>query len=214
MFAMSPLASRIRTIRPLSRQFVQREADSAPNDRSIVSQVLGHLLSASTGRSITDSMQEKLYTPLGMECRGDWLLDCDGVETVFGGLNLTARDYAKLGELFGLDGSWHGRQIVPRDWVRASVTSNEEHLERGKVLVGGHVFPLSYGYQWRIPDGDVGEFSAIGVYNQFIFVDPSRQTTVVRLSANRRYGLSTDEADNRNRESVELIRAVIANTDR
>ncbi len=37
----------------------------------------------------------------------------------FGGLTATARDYAKLGELYRNGGNWHGRQIVPQEWVES-----------------------------------------------------------------------------------------------
>jgi CubicO group peptidase (beta-lactamase class C family) len=75
------------------------------------------------------------------------------------------------------------------------------------------VLPLGYGYQWWIPAGDRGEFSAIGVYNQFVFVDPSRGVVIVKLSANRRYGTSPDEATNREMETIEFLRAVAAATE-
>ncbi|MEO1057939.1 MAG: serine hydrolase domain-containing protein [Actinomycetota bacterium] len=100
-------------------------------------QVLGHVLIAATGQPVTDYMQDRLYEPLGMESSGAWLLDRDGVEMAFGGLTMTARDYAKLGELFRHKGEWNGTQLVPRDWVAASTISNEEHLAVGKVIVGG-----------------------------------------------------------------------------
>lgn len=176
-------------------------------------QALGMLLVAATGRSITDYMQEKLYEPLGMQDRGDWLLDSEGMEMAFGGLVLTARDFAKIGEVFRNSGSWHGKQVLPAPWVEASVTSNASHLTPGKVLVGGHVLPLGYGYQWWIPEGNRGEFSAIGVYNQFIYVDPSRNTVIVKLSANRAYGTSPGEHTNREMETIELLREIARSTE-
>lgn len=126
---------------------------------------------------------------------------------------MTARDYAKLGELFRLGGMWNGVQLVPAGWVAASTASDEPHLQPGRVMVGGHIFPFGYAHQWWVPAGDRGEFSAIGVYNQFVYVDPSARATVVKLSANRRYGLSTDESDNREGETVAFIRAAIAALD-
>ena len=176
-------------------------------------QALGSLLVGATGRSLTDYMQEKLYTPLGMEYRGYWLRDSRGMEMAFGGLCLTARDFAKIGELFRQRGRVGDRQVVPEPWVEASVRPSAQHLQVGRVLVGGHVLPLSYGYQWWIPAGDRGEFSAIGVYNQFVFVDPSRDVVIVKLSANRRYGTSPDEATNREMETIEFLRAVAAATE-
>lgn len=176
-------------------------------------QVLGHLLIAATGRTITDYMQEKLSTPLGMESPGCWMLDGDGVEMAFAGLNLTARDYAKLGELFRLGGRWHGQQLVPADWVAGSTASDEPHMQEGEIMVGEEVFPFGYAYQWWIPSGKTGAFTAIGIYNQFVFVDPVSGATVVKLSANRTYGLSPYEADDREGETAAFIRAVIAELD-
>ncbi|MCE7997532.1 MAG: serine hydrolase [Rhodobiaceae bacterium] len=176
-------------------------------------QALGLLLTRATGRSVTDYMQEKLFDPLGMEAQGYWLLDSSDMELTLGGLNLTARDFAKVGELYRNNGRLNGKQIVPEEWVRRSVAPGKPHLKPGKVIVGGHVFPFGYGYQWWIPAGDRGEFSAIGVYNQFVFVDPSRDMTIVKLSSNRAYGTTPDEATNREAETVEFLRAVAAAAD-
>lgn len=173
-------------------------------------QVLGHMLIAATGRTLTDYMQEKLCDPLGMESPGKWLLDATGVELAFAGLNLTARDYAKLGELFRRKGDWNGTQIVPAQWVEESTGSDEPHMQVGQITVGSEVFPFGYAYQWWVPAGGDGVFSAIGIYNQFVFVDPARGATVVKLSANHRYGLSPYEADDREGETAAFLRAVIA----
>jgi CubicO group peptidase (beta-lactamase class C family) len=158
-------------------------------------------------------MKEKLVDPLGMEATGYWLLDGAGMELALGGLNLTARDFAKIGELYRNKGQWNGQQIVSKNWVDISVKSSEDHLQAGRVIVGGHIFPFGYGYQWWVPEGDIGEFAAIGVYNQFIFVDPSRGAVIVKLSANRAYGTSPDEGINRERETVEFLRTLAKKLD-
>ena len=171
-------------------------------------QALGALLVRATGRSITDYMQEKLYEPLGMEDAGYWMVDGSGMEMAYAGLNLTARDFAKLGELYRNHGRLGDRQIVPETWVRASVTAEAPHLANGKPILSDHTLPLGYGYQWWLPDGADGEFSGIGVYNQFAFVDPSRNVTVVKLSANRAYGTTMTEDTNREVETIAFLRAV------
>ena len=141
------------------------------------------------------------------------MCDEQGVEAAFVGLLMTARDFAKLVELYRNGGVWGGRQIVPADFVAASVRCDAPHLAPGKPLVGGHPFPLGYGYQWWIPDGDRGEFSAIGVYNQYVYVDPSRGAVIVKLSANPRYGLSHDDADNKDVETISAFRAICRQLD-
>ena len=71
-----------------------------------------------------------------------------------------------------------------------------------------HRLPLGYGYQWWIPDGQRGEFSAIGIYNQLVYVDPSRGVVIYKQSANRAYGTAKDEATNRDIESIYFLRAI------
>ncbi|MEU6230640.1 serine hydrolase [Streptomyces sp. NPDC047042] len=171
-------------------------------------QVLGALVARATGRSLGEYMQEKLCEPLGMESTGYWIVDSASREMAFAGLNLTARDFARIGELYRNGGVWQGKQVVPAQWVSDSVTVAAEHLQAGRPWVGGHTFDLGYGYQWWLPAGDRGEFSAIGVYNQFVYVDPASRTTIVKLSANPRYGTSEEEADNRDLETVAFLRAI------
>ena len=182
-----------------------RAAGTLCQYNSADTQVLGMLLRGATGRSVTDYMCEKLIEPLGMQDGGYWLTDHAGVEMVLGGLNLTARDYAKLGELFRNHGRWNGAQIVPESWVRASVTLDGDHVQPGKVIVGGHEFAFGYGYQWWLPAGGRGDYSAIGVYNQFVYVNPADRTVIVKLSANPAYGTSPHESDNRDEENLELL---------
>ncbi len=69
-------------------------------------------------------------------------------------------------------------------------------------------FPIGYGYQWWVPASEEGEFSAIGVYNQFIFVNPARNMVIVKLSANSAYGVTNTEASYRELESIEFFREI------
>ena len=165
-------------------------------------------LGAVTGTTLSEYMQQKICNPLGFEHPGYWILDAEGVEMALGGLNLTARDYAKIGELYRNGGRWAGQQRVPQDWVESSIRSDEPHLQQGQVVVGGHVFPMGYGYQWWLPAGNAREFSAIGVYNQFVFVNPEKRSVIVKLSANRTYGTSPGEATNREEETLAFLRAI------
>ena len=166
-------------------------------------QVLGEMLTNATGRSITDYMQEKLWDPLGMESPAYWIADGTGMEMAFGGLNATARDYAKLGELYRNGGRWGDKQILPEDWAAVSVTADAPHIE-----VGASDFGMGSGYQWWLHDGDQGEYSAIGVYNQFIYVNPGEDLVIVKLSANSSYGMTAEEHSYRENETVDFFRAI------
>ena len=130
---------------------------------------------SATNRSITDYMQEKLVEPLGFSSPAYWLVDSTGMEVAFAGLIMTARDFAKLGELYRNGGRWRDKQIVPEPWVTASLTSEADHLRPGRPVIGSHPLDLGYGYQWWLPASDSGEFTAIGVYNQFVYVSPNQE---------------------------------------
>jgi CubicO group peptidase (beta-lactamase class C family) len=196
----------------VARMVKESEPDTVCRYNSGETQVLGALVARATGRPLADYMQEKLVEPLGFESPGAWITDALGTEMYFAGLNLTARDFARLGELYRRGGNWNGRQVVPASWVNDSLTIDSPIREPGRPIIGDEAVGLGYGYQWWLPPGDRGEFSAIGVYNQFVYVDPHRRTTIVKLSANRRYGTSTAERDNRDDENVVVLQA-IARTD-
>ena len=89
-------------------------------------QLLGMALERSTGMSVTEFMQTRLWDPIGMEYDGQWTLDSDGsgFEKMEAGLNARAIDFAKLGSLYLAGGVWNDSQIVSPEWVAASVSSD------------------------------------------------------------------------------------------
>lgn len=148
---------------------------------SMDTQVLGMLLTKSTGQTITQYMHDKLWSKIGSESDAYWLLDSSDMEFAFGGLNATARDYAKLGQLYLQKGNWQGQQIVSKAWIKASLTPDAPHLMPGKR--DSALLKDGYGYQWWIPFGTTGDFVARGIYGQYIFVDPNHNTVIVKLSS-------------------------------
>ena len=152
---------------------------------SINTHVLGMIIVKATGRSLTEYLQEKIWQPIGAEFNAYWLADGKGMEMALGGLNACLRDYAKIGRLFLNKGKWNGAQIVPEKWIDESTVTSEEHLipqSKNSAHPG-----LGYGYQWWILDGNEGEFMAVGVFNQFIYINPATKTIIVKNSANKNY---------------------------
>lgn len=172
---------------------------------SIETQVLGMLLTRVTGTALTDYFRARLWEPCGMEDDAFFTIDGEGIEMAAGGLNATLRDYAKFGQLFLAGGARGGRQIVPERWVAMSTRPNDAHVEPGCLMPG---LPFGYGYQWWLPDGS-GAFSAIGIYNQFVFVDPKSRVVIAKSSANRRYASSYDEAGYREVEHMRLFGEIV-----
>jgi len=178
----------------------EREPGTLNHYVSMDTQVLGMVLAAATDRTITDYMEEKLWHKLGVEKNAYWLIDSAGMEMAFGGLNVTLRDYARFGRLYLNLGNWNGEQLVPKQWVLDSWTMDAPHLlPKEKSAETG--LGWGYGYQWWIPAE--GEYMAVGVYNQFIYIKPDQNLVIVKNSSNPSY----TEPDNlSNDHSLEFFR--------
>jgi len=59
--------------------------------------VLAMLVTHSTGITLSNYMQQKLWLPIGAEFDAQWIIDDDGMEIAFGCLNAALRDYLKFG---------------------------------------------------------------------------------------------------------------------
>ncbi|GJN55238.1 serine hydrolase domain-containing protein [Pseudomonas tohonis] len=172
---------------------------------SVDTQVLGMVLKGATGRRLTDYMADKLWASLGVECSGRWLTDDHGEELAFGGLNLCLRDFARFGLLYLHDGrNLAGKQILPASWVQESVRPQQDYLRPGRYQEEGQP-NLGYGYQWWVPQSDEGEYMAVGVYGQFVYVNPTRRVVIAKNSAYTPYN---QDGIRMEYESLEAFRAI------
>lgn len=145
---------------------------------SIDTHVLGMVVRGATGRSLPDLLSERIIQPMGLEADPYYLTDGEGVAFALGGLNMTTRDYARMGLMVAQSGQLAGQQIVPAAWIAAS-TAPSAPTEPGKT---------GYGYQWWIPKGaKPGEVMARGVYGQYVYVDSENAVVVVMNAADRKF---------------------------
>jgi CubicO group peptidase (beta-lactamase class C family) len=134
--------------------------------------LLGLVLERATGMRVSDYMASELWQPLGAAGDASWSLDSkrSRFEKMESGVNATARDYARFGLLFLHGGTWNGRRIVSRSWVRAAT-----------AVRTATDFDNPYGYFWWIDGKRPGRFYAFGNYGQYVYVDPVARVVVVRL---------------------------------
>ncbi len=186
----------------------EREPGTRHHYVSMDSQVLGMVLREATGQTLSSYLEEKIWQRIGMESDAYWIVDGDGMELAFGGLNVVLRDYARFGLLYLHEGRWNDQQIVPAEWVRDSVTPDAPHLQPGENPASSS--PLGYGYQWWIPENPEGDFLAIGVYNQFVYIHPEHDVVIAKTSAYADYHVDGDEKE---LESIALFRAIARHVD-
>lgn len=154
------------------------EPGSIFNYATLDTAVLGWVLEEATGERIEDLMQNRIWQPLGAEHDGHFIADGPvGVGRALNGMgfNATLRDFARLGQLLLDDGMAGDTRVLPEGWVAQMTAMKPTGLPAG----GG--FP-GYGLQtWQIDD-ERGAYAAVGLAGQFIYVHPSTNTVIVKLS--------------------------------
>jgi CubicO group peptidase (beta-lactamase class C family) len=72
--------------------------------------------------------------------------------------------------------------VVPAAWVEASVRSGRVPGPARRGFGAG----FGYGYQWWVPD-DEGDFMAMGIWGQFVYVHPRHRIVIVKTSTDPDY---------------------------
>lgn len=182
----------------------EREPGTYLHYVSIDTHVLGMVLRAATGTDIVDYFNKKLWSKIQPESSVFYIVDDLGEPMVLGGMNLRTRDFARFGQLYMNHGRWNGEQLVPVDWVNASITPDAPHLVPGVRDTAS--INLGYGYQWWIPEGADQEFMALGIYGQYIYVNQKAGVVIVKNSAHREFAENGFESAT---EAAEFFRAIV-----
>ncbi|WP_238435801.1 MULTISPECIES: serine hydrolase [unclassified Frankia] len=160
-------------------------------------QTLDQVLQGATGQDPAAFAQQRLFAPLGMT-HTSMSHDGAGNTEMFTGVHSTCRDLARFGQLALDHGTWHGRQIVSTDWLRAATGTSSTQLNAAygylwwlnhQGLVGNPLVATDLSQvgnqtskQGRLVAGAPDDmFWAIGLGNQVVQVDPATDTVVVRL---------------------------------
>jgi CubicO group peptidase (beta-lactamase class C family) len=102
-------------------------------------QLLSAVIKSATGVYINQFAEEHLFHPLGIYAY-QWNRDSTGYPCTGGtdgGVGLRSRDLAKIGWLFLYDGTWRGRRVISKEWIKEATRG---HME----MRGGRY----YGYNW------------------------------------------------------------------
>lgn len=148
--------------------------------QSINTEILGQIIVNATGYSLAEYMEKTLWKRIGTEQDAYWTLS-NGRELAMGGLSVSLRDYARFARLYLKEGIYNGEQILPKEWIRDSLDMSAAYSKPGSNYDAYNA--IGYGYQWWMPEGEKGEFMAIGVYGQWIYVNPAKQVIIVKTGA-------------------------------
>lgn len=178
-FSMRTLMGR-SAMKVISKYGIQEEPYTYRRYLSINTEILGQVIKNATECSLAKYMEERLWKRMDAAHDAYWTLS-NGTELAMGGLSVSLRDYARFARLYLNKGSYNGEQILEKDWIQDSVDVSAEYSKPGSNYDAYNV--IGYGYQWWVPQGEQGEFMAIGIYGQWIYVNPSNKVIIVKTSA-------------------------------
>ena len=142
---------------------------------SMTTEILGLIIERATGRRFADYLEEKVWTPLGMEYPAYLSYDSKKHHAphAFGGLALTMLDLAKIGRLYLNNGVWDGKRIVSESWVEQSTAYLEDN--------DGYHFCWYNTSCIGAEKAEYPGYYAMGIRGQVLFVNPYRNMIMVRL---------------------------------
>ena len=156
---------------------LEKEPDTLFEYNNVNSMLLGEILEVATGKKADILLEERILNKIGVEKKTLWRDEAQNVLT-YCCIDMSARDYAKFGQLFSNGGSWDGEQIISKElvdetfqyvWDTPNWWTDEK---RGYSL---HWWVSRYTEESKI-------FNASGRFGQYIFVDPKNDIVFVRIT--------------------------------
>jgi CubicO group peptidase (beta-lactamase class C family) len=172
-----------------------------PSHLQIFSELLRRKLN---GRTTTSYIEARVLNRLGLG-RLKYKKDAHGNPLPATGFELTAREWARLGELVLGRGNYHGRQIVPADLLREAFVGSRANPsygltfwlnEQSRKLSGETDMERMLDLPWQsaqwtdvciCKDAPADMVVALGSGYQRLFVIPSLKTIIVRQGSNARF---------------------------
>lgn len=99
--------------------------------------VLGDIVDKSVPGGLEKYADKKLFKPLGIS-KYQWPYTPQGVAGTAGGLQMSALDFARYGQLYKNKGLWGDQRILTRKWVNQSLSNHFE--ENKKETAYGYLF--------------------------------------------------------------------------
>jgi CubicO group peptidase (beta-lactamase class C family) len=135
--------------------------------------MLSAIIKKVTGQPAHEYLRKRLYQPLNIT-NATWGANWEGINMGASHLRMPTEDIAKFGQLYLQDGTWNGKQVISREWVRQA---SAKQMDNGR---NDSSWGYGYGYQfWLNPPGG---YRADGAFGQFSIILPELDAVVAITS--------------------------------
>jgi hypothetical protein len=139
------------------------------------SDLLGWVIERATGRRFADLMSERIWKPIGAQRSAYITVDRFGAARTAGGMCVTARDLARVGQ-------W----IIehPSPWIDDIERNGERQAwDAGSFVPYFPGLPMRYRSQWYLLDGPSPLMFGVGIHGQNLFIDRKNELVIAKLSS-------------------------------
>jgi CubicO group peptidase (beta-lactamase class C family) len=169
-------------------KFIKPDPKLAPGDafdyNSANADVLGWLVARLSGMPLHDYIQQSIWAKLGAEHDAYILVDRAYMPVATGGMNTTLRDAARFGMMIRDRGSFAGQQVVPAVWIEQTLRLNRRHINNmSNNSKYGSAPWLAYHNMWWILNANAGEYAAVGIHGQVIYINEQANTVMAWFSS-------------------------------
>ena len=146
------------------------------------SDVLGLIIQGASGQRFSDLASERLFRPLGARQDAYVTVDRAGTPRTGGGINMTPRDLARIGEMMRQGGMANGRRIVSQEWVNDTTTGGSSRAW-AEGTSSAWLPQGRYRNKWYQTGTGNGAFFALGIHGQWLYVDPHAEMVIAKVSS-------------------------------
>ncbi len=185
---VQPADAEIYGVQDFLVKFIHADPALSPGDafdyNSSNADVLGWLIARISGETLQDFIQKNLWAKLGAEHDAYLVADRALMPVATGGMNTTLRDAARFGMMLRDRGEFAGQQVIPAQWVDATLqVSDKLKTNMAANPKYSHELWSAYHNMWWILDAAQGEYCAVGIYGQVIYINRSADTVMVWFSS-------------------------------
>ncbi|TLX77075.1 serine hydrolase [Labilibacter sediminis] len=146
--------------------------------------VMGWVLNRVTGKTLEQNVTDELWQHFGAEGQSYYLLDGAGIAWPTGGFNSGLYDLAKFGLLMQQEGMINGKRVFPST-VATDIYKNGNKEEFAKGSHADLYTNGSYRNYWWVFGNDDNAYQAKGIYGQYIYINPAKETVIVRFASEK-----------------------------
>ena len=156
---------------------VEKDAGIKFEYNNVNSMLIGDILFQATGKKADLLFIERILKPLQIDDYKLWKDEMGNVMT-YCCVDMSARDYSKIGLLFSRNGVWNDEQLIPKKFIDETfrvVWETPSRFTDYKRYYSLHWWVSKYDEESKI-------FNTSGKFGQYTFVDRENDIVVTRIS--------------------------------